>query len=93
MTLDTYSPPSFSAKTFNCPHCGELSEHAWDEIHHNEQDYTSKALDSKRVSTLSDPDYSDQNHVISISRCQNCNLYSLWRYSSLIYPTKMINES
>lgn len=80
---NTYTPPSFNANAFNCPHCNAYAQQKWFN--------TAKTV---KIISRGVPDPSSSINTrhqglvnnLLISYCTNCNDYSLWLREKMIYP-------
>ena len=66
-----FTPPTYNADAFNCPHCNAYSNHKWFGI-----------IRVTKGGTV----MGSANYNIMIVDCTHCNNFSLWLSERLIYP-------
>jgi hypothetical protein len=65
-----YTPPSFGATAFNCPHCNAYSNQIWQSVYYLPQPNYSIEEFSKFMR----------------AQCTHCNQYTLWHFQKMIFP-------
>ena len=66
-----YTPPSYKAEGFHCPHCGVFAHQDWYEV----------SLQEDIGIEIVPP-----GENLTLSQCENCQRHAVWINESLIYP-------
>lgn len=77
--VNSYVAPQHLVDGFNCPNCGAYAHQKW---YRSAQLYSSPNLDG--VTKRLDPG-------VSVSYCEKCNKYALWRGVLLLYPPEYVS--
>ena len=81
-----YTPHTYEAASFNCPHCGAFSQQRWDHLRMDTQMFPIRAAGHIWSVETGDISYSSIRSPIAVSACEVCDRIVVWVSSLKVYP-------